>query len=114
MAHVAANAQVYADIIDEEMKDSHEKNLKELIGQFVSQSGKQHLMDKQMLFDRWPEYVGPMCAQFSKCEDLRNGILYVRVQNAALKFELFGHKSQILKKIEADFGPMVRDIMFKS
>jgi predicted nucleic acid-binding Zn ribbon protein len=95
-------------------RDNHEINLKELIGRFVSQSGKQHLMDRQMLFERWPQYVGPMCAQFSKCVDLRNGILYVQVQNAALKFELFGHKSQILKKIEADFGPMVRDIVFKT
>ncbi len=95
------------------MRDEHEKSLKELINQFVSQSGKQHLMDKKMLFDRWPEYVGDICAQLSKCEDLRNGILYVRVQNAALKFELFGHKSQILKKIEADFGPLVRDIIFR-
>lgn len=95
-------------------RDNHEMNLKELVGRFVSQSGKQHLMDRQMLFERWSEYVGPMCAQFSECVDLRNGILHVRVQNAALKFELFGHKSQILKKIEADFGPMVKDIMFKS
>ena len=96
------------------MPDNHEKSLKELIGQFVSQSGKQHLMDKQLLFNHWPEYVGNMCAQFSKCEDLRNGVLYVRVKNAALKFELFGHKSQILKKIEADFGSLVRDIVFRS
>lgn len=96
------------------MRDEHEKSLKELIGQFVSQSGKQHLMDKQLLFNHWPEYVGNMCAQFSKCEDLRNGILYVRVQNAALKFELFGHKSQILKKIQSDFGPLVQDIMFRN
>jgi hypothetical protein len=36
------------------------------------------------------------------------------VQNAALKFELFGHKSQILKKIQADFGPLVTDIMFRT
>ena len=96
------------------MPDNHEKSLKELINQFVSQSGKQHLMDKQLLFDRWPEYVGEMCAQLSKCEDLRDGTLYVRVQNAALKFELFGHKSQILKKIEADFGSLVSDIVFRS
>lgn len=88
-------------------------NLKELIGRFVSQSGKQHLMDKQLLFERWPEYVGPMCAQFSKCLDLRNGTLVVRVQNAALKFELFGHKSQIISKIQSDFGPLVREIVFK-
>ena len=59
------------------MRDEHEMNLKELIGRFVSQSGKQHLMDKQLLFDRWPEYVGDICAQLSKCEDLRNGILYI-------------------------------------
>ena len=96
------------------MQDNHEKNLKELIGQFVSQSGKQHLMDKQLLFDRWLEYVGEMCAQLSKCEDLRDGTLYVRVQNAALKFELFGHKSQILKKMEEDFGSLVSDIVFRS
>lgn len=93
-------------------RDNHEINLKELIGRFVSQSGKQHLMDRQMLFERWPQYVGPMCAQYSKCEDLRNGVLYVKVQNAALKFELFGLKSLIIKRIWTDFGPMVRDIMF--
>ena len=95
-------------------RDGHEMNLKELVGRFVSQSGKQHLMDKQMLFERWPEYVGPMCAQYSKCVDLRDGLLTVKVQNAALKFELFGHKSQIIKKIEADFGPLVREIMFRN
>jgi len=95
-------------------RDSHEMNLKELVGRFVSQSGKQHLMDKQQLFARWPEYVGEMCAQYSRCVDLRNGLLVVQVRNAALKFELFGHKSQIVKRIEADFGPMVKDIMFKS
>ena len=103
-------------------RDRHEMNLKELVGRFVSESGKQHLMDKQMLFDRWPEYVGQVCAQFSRCQDLRNGVLYVRVTNAALKFELFGHKSQILKKMQhksqilkrmqADFGPLVKDILF--
>ena len=95
------------------MRDSHEMNLKELIGRFVSQSGKQHLMDKQILFDRWSEYVGDICAKFSKCEDLQNGILYVRVKNAALRFELFGNKSQILKKIESDFGSLVQEIVFR-
>lgn len=95
-------------------RDNHEMNLKDLIGRFVSQSGKQHLMDKQLLFERWPEYVGTMCAQFSDCVDLRNGILYVRTRNAALKFELFSHKNQIIQKIQADFGPLVRDIFFQN
>ena len=57
-------SQIHADTVTI-MRDSHEMNLKELIGRFVSQSGKQHLMDKQILFDRWSEYVGDICAKFS-------------------------------------------------
>ncbi len=93
--------------------DNHEINLKDLVSQFVKQSGKQHLMDKQILIERWPEYVGDMCAHFSKCNDLKNGILYVNVNNAALKFELFGHKSKIIQRINNDLGPIVKDIIFR-
>lgn len=93
--------------------DNHTASLKELFAQFVRQSGKQHLLDKQILFERWKDYVGDICAQHSKCTDLKNGILYVKVSNAALKFELFGHKSQIVERINNDLGPLVKDIIFR-
>ncbi len=95
------------------MNNRHETNLKELVSQFVKKSGKQHLLNKQILFERWHEYVGDICAQFSKCTDLNNGILYVKVKNAALKFELFGSKSQIIQRINNDLGPVVKDIIFR-
>lgn len=112
MADVAANPQIYANNVNDMGRDSHETNLKELVSRFVAQSGKQHLMSKQILFDRWAEYVGDICAQFSECKDLRNGVLFVKVKNAALKFELFGHKAKIIDKINNDLGTIVNDIIF--
>lgn len=94
------------------MNNPHETNLKELVSQFVSKSGKQHLMSKQILFDRWPNYVGDICAQFSNCKELKNGVLFVKVNNAALKFELFGNKSKIIERINSDLGDIVKDILF--
>lgn len=61
----------------------------------------------------WPEYVGEMCAKQTECVSVKNGLLKVKVPNAALRFELAGRKSMIIERINADYAiPVIKDIIF--
>ncbi len=95
------------------MKDGNEHSLRELALQFVNKSGKQQLFAERTILDKWPEYIGELCAGQTKCTSILNGVLKVKVTNAALRFELQGRKSMIIDKINADYTiPVVRDILF--
>lgn len=95
------------------MKNSNEHSMRELIQGFVVKSGKQQLYNERIVMDKWTDYVGDMCAKQSKCVDIHNGVLKVKVQNAALRFELQARKSMILDRINADYAfPVIKDIIF--
>lgn len=95
------------------MINSNEQSLKDLIYNFVNASGKQKLYADRMVMDKWPEYVGEICANQSKCVSLKNGVMKVQVPNAAMRFELAGRKSMIIERINADYAiPVVKDILF--
>lgn len=87
--------------------------LKDLVHDFINKSGKQHLYSEQLVMDKWPEYVGEMCASQSKCVSVNKGILKVKVPNAALRFELNGRKSMIIDRINNDFSAkIITNILF--
>ncbi len=95
------------------MRNSKELSLKELMHEFVNHSGKQQLYADRIVMDKWPEYVGEICAKHSKCTSVKNGILKVQVPNASMRFELAGQKSLIIDRINADFSmPVIQDIFF--
>ncbi len=95
------------------MRNNNETNLKDLIYNFVNQSGKQKIYAERMVIDKWPEYVGELCAKHSQCISLKNGVMKVQVPNAAMRFELAGQKSTIIERINADYAiPVVKDILF--
>ncbi len=95
------------------MRNSNELSLKDLVQQFVNHSGKQQLYADRMVMDKWPEYVGELCAKHSRCISLKNGVLKVQVPNAAMRFELAGQKSMIIERINKDYAmAVVKDIQF--
>lgn len=95
------------------MHESASLTLKDLIHEFVHKSGHQQQYAERMVMEKWPEYVGELCASQSQCLFIRNGILKVKVPNAALRFELNGRKSMIVERINADYvTPVLKGIMF--
>lgn len=95
------------------MRAGKELLLKDLIHEFVAKSGKQQLFAEKAVMQNWQEYVGEMCAKQSTCVSLKNGVLKVKVPNAALRFELSRRKSMIIERINADYAiPVVKDIIF--
>lgn len=95
------------------MKNSNEHTIRELLQTFVNKAGKQKLYAEQTILGRWPEYIGEYCASQTKAVSLHNGILKVRVLQAALRFELTSRKSLIIERINNDYAmPVVKDILF--
>lgn len=95
------------------MNNDNEHRMSELIMGFVSKAGKQQLYSERVIMNQWPEYVGEMCAKYSKCVSFNNGVMHVKVTNAALRFELNGRKSMIMDRINTEYGiKVVKDIIF--
>lgn len=67
------------------------------------------------ILDAWSEIVGNFIAAHSAPMSLREGVLYVRVLQPALHYELEQiSKAQILRKLKQRFGARkVRDLRFR-
>ena len=95
------------------MKNLNEHSIRELALQFINKTGKQQLYAERTLLQKWPEYIGELCAGQTECISIKHGVLKVKVKNAALRFELNGRKTMIIDRIKADYSiPVVKDILF--
>lgn len=92
---------------------NNEQLLKDLLQQFIDKSGKQRLYDERRVLSLWTEVVEPVVAQNTQCKDIKNGVLTVKVTNAALRFELLARKSDIIRRLNERLGvEVVKDIIF--
>ncbi len=92
---------------------NNEQLLKDLLQQFIDKSGRQRLYDERRVLSLWTEVVEPVVAQNTQCKDIKNGVLTVKVTNAALRFELLARKSEIIHRLNERLGvEVVKDIIF--
>ena len=93
---------------------NNEQLLKDLLQHFIDKSGRQRLYDERRVLSLWVEVVDPVVAQNTQCKDIQNGVLTVKVTNAALRFELLARKSEIIKQLNDRLGvEVVKDVIFR-
>jgi predicted nucleic acid-binding Zn ribbon protein len=74
---------------------------------------KERLHETEVL-EAWSKIVGDFIAAHSAPIALREGILYVRVLQPALHYELEQiAKIDILRKLKQRFGKIIRDVRFR-
>jgi len=73
-------------------------------------------MDEQAVRRAWVGLVGDFIAAQSAPDRLRDGVLYVRVHQSSVRFELERTwKEEIVRKLAAEFGrKKIRDVKFFS
>ncbi len=92
---------------------TNEQLLKDLLQQFIDKSGRQRLYDERRVLTLWSEVMEANIVQNTKCKDIKNGVLMVKVTNAALRFELLARKSEIIRQLNDSLGvEAVKDVMF--
>ena len=78
--------------------------------------GMGNALDEQAVRRSWADLVGPFIASQSEPDKIRGGILYVRVHQSSVRFELERQwKADIARKLAGEFGAdKIRGVKFFS
>lgn len=77
---------------------------------YIRESGlEQSVLDVQ-IEEVWPKVMGETVRKLTRSVEVRDGVLYVRVNSAALKTQLFENRFELISKLnEAVGAPALRD-----
>jgi predicted nucleic acid-binding Zn ribbon protein len=97
------------------MRPDHWQSPTELMPKLMQRLGLRERLRETEVIDAWSKIVGDFIAAHSAPVSLREGILYVRVLQPALHYELEQiSKSEILRKLKQRFGSKtIRDVRFR-
>jgi predicted nucleic acid-binding Zn ribbon protein len=100
---------------DREMRPDRWQSPAELMPRLMQRLGLRERLRETEVIDAWSKIVGDFIAAHSAPVALREGILYVRVLQPALHYELEQiSKSEILRKLKQRFGgKTIRDVRFR-
>lgn len=78
--------------------------------QYLRESGlEQSVLDVQ-IEEVWPHVMGDVVNRLTRSVEVRDGVLYVRVNSAALKTQLFENRFELVRKLnEAVGAKAIRD-----
>jgi predicted nucleic acid-binding Zn ribbon protein len=87
----------------------------ELLPKIMQRLGLKERLHEAEVIDAWSKIVGEFIASHSTPVALREGVLYVRVLQPALHYELEQvSKIDILRKLKQRFGAkIIRDVRFR-
>lgn len=87
-----------------------------VLGALLPKLGLGQAMDEQAVKKYWVGVVGEFIASQSEPDRIRGGVLYVRVHQSSVRFELERMwKAEITRKLAAEFGSAkIREVKFFS
>jgi len=100
---------------DRKMRPDRWQSPAELMPKLMQRLGLRERLRETEVIDAWSKIVGDFIAAHSMPVALREGVLYVRVLQPALHYELEQiSKSEILRKLKQRFGgKTIRDVRFR-
>ena len=85
-------------------------NISDALVAYLRESGlEQSVLDVQ-IEEIWPQVMGDVVTRLTRSVEVRDGVLYVRVNSAALKTQLFENRFELVRKLnEAVGAKAIRD-----
>ena len=85
-------------------------NIGDALIQCLRENGlEQSVLDVQ-IEEVWPQVMGDVVNRLTRSVEVRDGVLYVRVNSAALKTQLFENRFELVRKLnEAVGAKAIRD-----
>lgn len=77
------------------------------IAEFLRESGLEKPLLEKQLVECWPVVMGPSVARLTRRVELNNGVLFVYLNSAALKAELFICRRELVNKLNEHVGSKV-------
>src|SRR5436305_3787165 len=111
----AAVIQEWRGLPEKKARSDHWQTPGALLPKLMQKLGLKERLRESEVIEAWSKIVGEFIAAHSAPVALRDGILYVRVLQPALHYELEQiSKSDILRKLKQRFGTkIIRDVRFR-
>lgn len=95
------------------MKKSNEILLKDAIAAFLTEHNLESKLNETRIISSWEEVVGKLISRHTNQMYVKDRILFVKVDSAALREELSYQRSKLVKKLNAAAGiDAIEDIKF--
>lgn len=82
-------------------------DLSEALVGFLRESGLEQSVLEVQIADVWPQVMGDVVNRLTRSVEVKNGVLYVRVNSAALKTQLFENRFELVRKLNDAVGAQV-------
>ena len=78
-----------------------------LINQFLREEGLETPYNEYRLIEAWPEVMGQGIANLTSSLQIRNSVLYVRLQSSVLRQELMASRRNLAQRLNEYVGAQV-------
>ncbi|MBI4945448.1 MAG: DUF721 domain-containing protein [Bacteroidetes bacterium] len=93
---------------------SNEQSLKDAIGSFLKTSRLSGKLANQKIIDGWEKIMGKMIAKHTKQISIYDKKLYLHLDSAPLKQELFYSREKIIQMLNEEAGEeVIKEIVFR-
>ena len=93
------------------MKRKEAQSLDNVIAEWIRQNDLEKPLLEHRVVEHWAEILGPLVARYSRDIEVKDGMLRVRITNAALRQELFEQRFRLIQKLnEGVGGEAIKDI----
>ena len=82
-------------------------DLTEAIVGFLRETGLEQQVLEVQMEEVWPSVMGETVAKLTRSVEVKNGMLYVKVNSAALKTQLFENRFELVRKLNEAVGAQV-------
>ena len=95
------------------MKKTNEILLKDAIASFLKDNNLESKLNETRIINSWEEVTGKLISRHTLEMYIKDGILFVKVDSAALREELTYQKSKLIKKLNSAAGTeVINEIRF--
>ena len=93
------------------MKRKDTQTLDSVIAEWIRENNLEKPLLEHRVVEQWANILGSTIARYSRDIEIKDGMLRVRITNAALRQELFEQRFRLIQKLnEAVGGEAVKDI----
>ncbi|MBO7458761.1 MAG: DUF721 domain-containing protein [Paludibacteraceae bacterium] len=82
-------------------------DLTEAIVNYLRESGLEKSVLEVQVEEAWPQVMGDVVTRLTRSVEVKDGVLYVRVNSAALKAQLFENRFELVRKLNEAVGAKV-------
>lgn len=86
------------------MPNANTQSITEALVGFLRESGLERTVLEVQVEEVWPRVMGEMITKLTRSVELKDGMLIVHVNSAALKAQLFEHRFELVHKLNEELG----------